>query len=104
MWFYDYKADIYTYESIVNPDWGFNEDKYVKKSTINCDIQPIGVEKIKASYGYILEANYRMYADELLNESDIVLWNNKTFKIEKIISWNDYNIYLLKDVVVDLGL
>lgn len=102
-YFYDYIVDIYTYLSHKDK-YGFNRDEYTKKDTIECDIQPIGNEKIKRDYGYNIEANFKMYSDTELNESDIVLWNNKTYKIQKNIPWNDYNIYLLKDEVIDLGL
>ena len=101
-WFYDYTIDIYTYSDDNYDENGVSIDGYSKKMTINCDIQPTGTEKIKKAYGYDLEANFEVYSDEELNESDIILWNNKTYKIQKVIPWNDYSISFIKQEVVEI--
>lgn len=102
-WFYDKTVDIYSHSDDAVDEYGVSIDGYTKKMTIDCDIQPTGIEKIKKSYGYNIEANFEMYSDEELEESDIVLWSNKTFKVEKIIPWDDYCISLLKQEDVKLN-
>lgn len=102
-WFYDYIADIYKYTNDAVDEYGVSVDGYMKDTSIECDIQPTGIEKIKKTYGYDIEANYEMYSDENLNESDIVSWNNETYKIQKIIKWDDYCISLLKQEDVKLN-
>ena len=102
-WFYDYNVDIYGFEEYED-EFGISRDKWIKKNNIDCDIQPVGIEKIKQSYGYSIEATFRMYSDEFLNESDVILWNSKTYRIKKIIPWDDYCISLLSEEVIDLGL
>lgn len=103
-WFCDKKIDVYSYAEYEDK-YGISRDGYVlKQEAISVDIQPIGAEKIKADYGYDIEANYRMYSSEVLEESDVVVWNNKTYQIEKIIAWDDYCVYLLKEEVINLGL
>lgn len=102
-WFNDFNVDVYSYSSYED-EYGFTRDGYVKKLNIYCDIQPVGIEKIKQVYGYDIEAQFELYCDEVLEESDIILWNNKTYKVEKIIPWNEYSIALLKCEVIDVGL
>lgn len=101
--FYNYMVDIYSYSDELVDENGVSIDGYTKKDTIECDIQPIGNEKIKRDYGYDIEANFKMYSNKDLNESNIVLWNNKTYKIQKVIPWNDYSISLIKqeDIKID---
>ena len=95
-WFYDKKVSVYSYSDDLYDEWGVSCDGYtLKYEDIAVDIQPIGQEKIQQSYGYNIEANYEMYLGQDITESDIVLWNDKTYKIQKIIPWDDYNIALL---------
>lgn len=95
-WFYDKKVSVYSYSDDLYDEWGVSCDGYaLKYEDIAVDIQPIGQEKIQQSYGYNIEANYKMYLGQDITESDIVLWNDKTYKIQKIIPWDDYNIALL---------
>lgn len=95
-WFYDKTVDVYSYSDDYYDEFGVSKDGYVlKQEAISVDIQPIGAEKIKQSYGYDIEANYEMYSGEDFEESDIIVWNGKTYKIQKLITWDDYNIALL---------
>lgn len=95
-WFYDKTVDIYEYTDDNYDEHGVSRDGYVlKQEGIKVDIQPIGAEKVKQTYGYNIEVNYEMYTSNMLEESDIVVWNGKTYKIEKLIPWDDYTIALL---------
>ena len=44
-----------------------------------------------------------MYSSQSLDESDIVVWDNKTYKVQKIIPWDDYYISLLLQEDVNLN-
>lgn len=104
MWFDNKLISVYSYENYEDK-YGFDRDGYaLKKDNIKVDIQPVSLEKVNEQYGYDIQATYKMFSDEALDESDIVLHNNKTYKIEKIISWNDYSIYLLNETVIDIEL
>ena len=104
-WFYNKKINVYSYSDDNYDQFGVSCDGYsLKYENIFVDIQPIGEDKIIQSYGYNIEANYKMYSSQLLQESDIVVWNGKTYKVQKIIPWDDYYISLLlqKDVNVNV--
>ena len=104
-WFYDKKINVYSYS---DGNYDSNDescDGYsLKYENIFVDIQPIGEEKISQSYGYNIDANYEMYSSQSIEESDIVVWDNKTYKVQKIIPWDDYYISLLlqEDVNVNV--
>ena len=103
-WFYDKKISVYSYSDDNYDDYGVSCDAYsLKYDNIFVDIQPIGEEKANKSYGYDIEANYEMYSSQLLQESDIVVWNDKTYKVQKIVVWDDYYISLLKEEEVKLN-
>ena len=104
-WFYDKKINVYSYSDDNYDEFGVSCDGYsLKYEDIFVDIQPIGEDKIKKSYGYDIDANYEMYSSQLLQESDIVVWDNKTYKVQKIIPWDDYYIspLLQEDVNVNV--
>ena len=103
-WFYDKKINVYSYSDDNYDEFGVSCDGYsLKYENIFTDIQPIGEDKVKQSYGYNIEANYEMYSSQLLQESDIVVWNDKTYKVQKIVPWDDYYISLLKQEDVNLN-
>ena len=103
-WFYDKKINVYSYSDDNYDQFGVSCDGYsLKYEDICVDIQPIGEEKISQSYGYNIDANYEMYSSQLIEESDIVVWDNKTYKVQKIIPWDDYYISLLKEEEADLN-
>lgn len=91
--FYDKEINIYTYGSL-DDDNGIKRSKWSKKNNkpIECDVQPYSAEKLKKDYGYDLECTYRIYCDKDITilESDVILYNAETYKIQKIISWDDY--------------
>ena len=103
-WFYNKKINVYSYSDDNYDSNGVSCDGYsLKYEDIFVDIQPIGEEKISQSYGYNIDANYEMYSSQLIEESDIVVWDNKTYKVQKIVPWDDYYISLLKEEEVDLN-
>lgn len=103
-WFYNKLISVYAYKSYED-EYGFDRDGYIiKYEDIKADIQAITLEKVKELYGYDIQATYKMYCDEVLDESDIILYKGKTYKIEKIIEWDDYSIYLLSEKVIDIEL
>ena len=103
-WFYDKKINVYSYSDDNYDSNGVSCDVYsLKYENLFVDIQPIGEEKISQSYGYNIDANYEMYSSQLIEESDIVVWDNKTYKVQKIVPWDDYYISLLKEEEVDLN-
>ena len=76
---------------------------YTLDKTYDVDMQPIE-ESIKAkTWGNDIEATYQFYSDIELAVEDVIVFKNKPYKIEKIISWISYNIYAIKevDVIID---
>ena len=103
-WFYDKKINVYSYSDDLYDADGVSCDGYsLKYENIFVDIQPIGEDKVNQSYGYNIEANYEMYSSQLLQESDVIVWDNKTYKVQKIIPWDDYYISLLLQEDVNLN-
>ena len=103
-WFYNKKINVYSYSDDLYDADGVSCDGYsLKYENIFVDIQPIAEDKVNQSYGYNIEANYEMYSSQLLQESDIVVWNDKTYKVQKIVQWDDYYISLLKEEEVDVN-
>ena len=104
-WFYDKKINVYSYSDDNYDEFGVSCDGYsLKYENIFVDIQPIGEDKVKLAYWYNnIEANYKMYSSQLLQESDIVVWDNKTYKVQKIVPWDDYYISLLKEEEVNVN-
>lgn len=64
------------------------------------NVQPLDIKSIKYVFGEDIIADFQMYCDELLNVKDIIVLNNKTYSIEKVIPWNTYNLYAIKSVDV----
>ena len=56
------------------------------------DIQPSSAEKIEKSYGYKVECTKVIYSKEKIEESDIILYNDITYKVTKSIEWDDYYV------------
>ena len=103
-WFYDKKINVYSYSDDNYDEFGVSCDGYsLKYKDILVDIQPIDEEKIKQSYKYNIEANYEMYSSQLLQESDIIVWDGETYKVQKSVYWDDYCISLLLQEDVKLN-
>ena len=103
-WFYTEKINVYSYSDDLYDEWGCSCDGYtLKHENIFVDVQPIGAEKVTQSYGYNVEATYEVYLSQDIAESDIVVWKDKTYKVQKIVTWDDYNIALLLQEDVKLN-
>lgn len=70
-----------------------------KKSGISykVNIQPIDIKSIKYTWGEDIISKYQVYADEILEVGDIIIWNNKTFEVEKVIDYINYRLYAIRD-------
>ena len=66
-------------------------------NSIRVNIQPIDIKAIKYIWGEEIKSQFQMYADELFSVGDIIIWQNKTYEIEKQIPWISYNLYAIKD-------
>lgn len=89
--FYDKKVKLYELKPIENEHGALVEKRYVYIKTIMVDIQPYSQEKLQEEYGYDLKTTKRMFCevDNSIKESSIVVYKGKSYKIVKIIGWDD---------------
>ena len=93
-WFYN-KTISLTVETSEKNAIGQCIKHYRKGEDIACDVQPIDEKGYKYTWGQDIKSNLQVYCDEILNVDDVVIYNNKVYKIEKKIPWDDYNIYAI---------
>jgi hypothetical protein len=92
----DYNDEIKIYNhSQIEDEWGITRESYnllVTESPILVDIQPCTDSKITQQYGYNIDSTRTMYCAKSLEitESTIVKYNDKYYKIQKIIENDDY--------------
>lgn len=79
-----------------------NEGYKKDGNTYRVNVQPMDIKAIKYTFGEDIIADFQMYHDELLNVKDIIVMNNKTYSIEKVIPWNTYNLYAIKSIDVEV--
>ena len=103
-WFYDKKINVYSHSyGSVDKDI-FDRDVYtLKQENVFVDIQPSSDKKIYETYGYKVECTKVVYSSMKFDESDIILYNDQTYKITAIIPWDDYYIYAIVEKKVDLN-
>ncbi|MGF7184962.1 hypothetical protein GGQ84_001047 [Desulfitispora alkaliphila] len=70
--------------------WHEGELEHIK--TINCDVQPYSKSLLMKDYGYAVECQNRAFINP---DSDFELFNrveyqDKQFKIVKVIEWDEY--------------
>lgn len=82
--------------------YGKEVNTYKKSKEFRCNIQPIDEKAIKYLFGMDIKGSYQMYTDIKLSVGDIIIYNNKTYSIEKIIAWHTYNVYSLLDADVEV--
>lgn len=76
---------------------------YTISTPIQCDIQPIE-ESIKTkTWGNDIESTWQVFCDEDMNVGDIIIYNNKSYSIEKKIDWISYKIYAIKEVDIKVN-
>lgn len=93
-WFYNkefFKSELTTSKNKIG--------QWIKKYSLGqgypCDIQPIDEKAYKYTWGEDIKSKLQMFSDESLKVDDIIIYNNKTYKIEKKVKWDDYNIYAI---------
>ena len=103
-WFYNKKIAVYSYSDDLYDENGVSIDGYeLKNENIAVDIQPISAEKFEKSYGYKVECTKVIYSNEKIEESDIVLYNDITYKVTKSVEWDDYYITAIIEEDVKLN-
>ena len=103
-WFYNKKVSVYSYSDDLYDENGVSIDGYeLKYDSIAVDIQPISDEKFEKSYGYKVKCTKVIYSNEKIEESDIVLYNDTTYKATKSIEWDDYYITAIIEEDVKLN-
>ena len=103
-WFYNKKISVYSYSDDNYDEFGVSIDGYeLKHENIAVDIQPISAEKFEKSYGYKVECTKVIYSNEKIEESDIVLYNDVTYKVTKSVEWDDYYITAIIEEDVKLN-
>lgn len=67
------------------------------------NIQPIEEKAIKYTFGVDTTATKQAYADkDIFCIGDYVINKNKVYQIEKLVSWNTYDILALKEVDLEI--
>ena len=103
-WFYTKKISIYSHSYDSVDEDVFNRDIYtLKQENVYVDVQPSSDKKIYETYGYKVECTKVVYSSIKFDESDIILYNDQTYKITAIIPWDDYYIYAIVEKKVDLN-
>lgn len=98
-WFYDKTVEI------VNTEGGmidgiFVNQKKEKRISIDCDVQPLGNEKIYDDTGALIQAEYQIFCDpnKNIHTHSKVIYKEKEYKISKITDWDDYYIVYIQGV------
>jgi hypothetical protein len=99
--FYDYI--IYkTIKTTINNEIREEISTYVKGDFIECDIQPASSDLMRKTFGEDIVANYLIFTDELLGVNEILVFDDKSYKIKKLIDWIDYRIYAIESVDINV--
>ena len=90
-------ADYEEYRSFIIK----SRQKKEKRISIDCDVQPLGNEKIYDDTGTLIQAEYQIFCDpnKNIHTHSKVIYKEKEYKISKITDWDDYYILYLKAVV-----
>lgn len=75
---------------------------YKKDKVIYGNIQPIDEKSLKYIWGEDVKANYQLFADEVIQVNNILVYDKKSYKIEKRIPWDNYNIYALLESDIEV--
>lgn len=107
--FYDKEISVYTYGSEKDTN-GVNRKKWIKEvfedQPLLVDLQPYSYEKAKKDYGYAVECTKRIFMDILdtVTENSAIKYNNKYYKVQQLIYWDDYMVVLClerDDIVIE---
>ena len=105
MWdFEDFKdSTITTTTKTRIKDKGMLITSYTLDKTYDVDMQPIEEATKVKTWGKDIEATWQMYTDIDLEEEDVIVYNNKSYSIEKKIDWISYKIYAIKEVDIKVN-
>lgn len=99
-----YNKEVYTtLKTTIENEIGQVEEGYKKDRLFKGDIQPINAYSKATQWGSDVISEKELYCDEALFVGDILVYNNKSYEIEKAIEWDDFNIYALKGVDIVVG-
>lgn len=76
---------------------------YALYKTYDVDMQPIEEATKVKTWGKDIEATWQMYTNIDLEEEDVIVYNNKSYSIEKKIDWISYKIYAIKEVDIKVN-
>ena len=65
---------------------------YVKDKAVEVNIQPITEESKAREWGSDIEAQYNVYTDDYFNLDDLISYNDKPYRVVKIIDWQSYRL------------
>lgn len=86
-------ATIYTTtKTTVRNDIGQMISTYVKDKAVEVNIQPITEESKAREWGSDIEAQYNVYTDDYFNVDDLISYNDKAYKVVKVIDWQSYRL------------
>jgi hypothetical protein len=91
-----YSDEIQIYEHVQQEDsWGITRESYsliTKDTPMLVGIQPCTDLKEVEKYGYDINITRTMYCDitDELKESTLIKYNNRYYKIQKIVEYEDY--------------
>ncbi|MBM7836438.1 hypothetical protein [Clostridium sardiniense] len=79
------------------------EKGYIKSEEFPCNIQPIDEKAIKYTWGSEIKSNIQLFCEQDLLVNNILVNDNKIYKIEKKIPWRDYYLYALLESDVKIN-
>lgn len=96
--FYDFKLYLTRKEESKN-ELGQLITLY-KKSSLFCtgDIQPLSRALIDKEWGKDIDGSCNFFSSAFLNLNDVLIYDNKAYKIVESKDWIDYRVYLLQEV------
>ncbi|WP_066892942.1 hypothetical protein [Clostridium nigeriense] len=98
-----YDKELYlTIKTKVKNKIGQLIEVYKKNKVFYGDIQPIDEKALKYTWGEDVKSNLQLFTDENILVNNILVYDNKAYKIEKKINWIDYKIYALLEVDVEV--
>ena len=65
---------------------------YVKDKAVEVNIQPITEQSKTMDWGNDIEAQYNVYTDDYFNLDDLISYNDKPYRVVKIIDWQSYRL------------
>lgn len=88
-YFYNYKVSAWQHDNNAFDEHGVSVDKWTLRGSYKCDLQPVNEKQVNMSFGYSIEADYVIYTDSEILESDMIIYNNETYKVVKKIHWEN---------------